>query len=184
MGTLGIPVRGIGRVPGLGRLASARRHQFHDVELNGWAKRACHALSIDETRCPFRASLWEYKPKPGQTVEQVWFPGTHGDIGGTGAEAQLSIAPYQWMAAQASALGLALDADDGLPSVRPRPSPGLLDGIWKWLPTCAREIGKDGTQWLHPTARDNFEQSPSYRPRNLAAYLESPGSRIYGEDGN
>ena len=184
VGALGIPVRGIGRVPGLGRLAAARRHQFHDVELNGWVKRACHALSIDERRCPFRASLWEYQPKPGQTVEQVWFPGTHGDIGGTGADAHLSRAPYQWMAERASALGLALDADDGLPPVRPQPSPGLLDGIWKWLPSCAREIGKDDTQWLHPTARDRFEQAPSYRPRNLAEYLGSPGSRIYGEDGN
>ena len=78
VGALGIPVRGIAQVPVLGRLAAARRHQFHDVELNRWVKRACHALSIDETRCPFRASLWEYQPKPGQTVEQVWFPGTHG----------------------------------------------------------------------------------------------------------
>ena len=47
---------------------------------------ALHALSIDEVRGPFRPTLWTL-PKgrvlpAHQHVEQVWFAGTHADIGG------------------------------------------------------------------------------------------------------
>ena len=52
------------------------------------------------------------------------------------------------------------------------------------MASCLREIGTDGTQWLHYTARDRFQQAPSYKPPNLEAYLGSPGVRLYGEDGN
>ena len=183
VGALGIPLRGIGSVPGLGRLTGARRHQFHDVELNRGVKHACHALAIDERRCPFRASLWENKPKPGQTVEQVWFPGTHSDIGGTSGDASLSHGPFQWMADRASALGLALDTANSSRPMRPHLSSGPRVGLWNRLASSVREIGKDGTQWVHPTARDRFEQALSYRPPNLKAYLTRPGSRVYGEDG-
>jgi hypothetical protein len=42
-------------------------------------------LSIDEPRGPFRPTLWTL-PKgrdlpAHQQVEQVWFPGTHADVG-------------------------------------------------------------------------------------------------------
>ena len=49
-------LRGLGNVPGLGRLTGTRRHQFHDVELNRGVKHACHALAIDERRCPFQGN--------------------------------------------------------------------------------------------------------------------------------
>ena len=68
VGALGIPLRRLGRL-------TASHHQFHDVELSGIVRHGCHALAIDEKRGPFRASLWEAKPKPGQIVEQVWFSG-------------------------------------------------------------------------------------------------------------
>ncbi len=184
VGSLGIPVRGIGRVPGLGWLAPARRHQFHDVELNRWVKHACHVLAIDERRCPFKASLWKNKPKPGQTVEQVWFAGTHGDVGGTGRDTSLADAPFQWMVDRASAHGLALDTESSGQPIHPHPSPGLLERLWDRLPSCAREINIDGTQWVHPTARDLFKREPSYKPPNLEAYLGCPGALVYGEDGD
>ena len=128
VGALGIPVRGIGNVPGLGRLTGSRRHQFHDVELNRGVRHACHALAIDERRCPFRASLWKDDPKDGQTVEQVWFPGTHSDIGGTSGDASLDQAPFQWMADSASALGLALDAEISSEEMGSHPSSGQREG--------------------------------------------------------
>ena len=40
------------------------------------------ALAIDERRTPFEPTLWMHKPKPGQTIEQVWFCGVHSDVGG------------------------------------------------------------------------------------------------------
>jgi len=45
-----------------------------------------HAIAIDEHRRPFEAAAWT-KPKfasygKERVVEQVWFPGTHSDVGG------------------------------------------------------------------------------------------------------
>ena len=103
VGALGIPTRGP-----LGRF-TARRHKFHDVELSGIVKHACHVLAIYERRGPFRASLWQAKPKLGQTVEQVWFSGVHSDVGAASGDPSLSDAPYQWIKARASSAGLALN---------------------------------------------------------------------------
>ncbi|WP_083533305.1 DUF2235 domain-containing protein [Bosea sp. WAO] len=49
-------------------------------------KVAVHLLSIDETRPVFRPVLWNKRSwAPGdfeQTVEQIWMPGVHTDVGG------------------------------------------------------------------------------------------------------
>ncbi len=175
VGALGVPLRRLGKL-------TARRHRFHDVELSGIVKNACHALAIEEKRGPFRASLWRAEVKLGQTVEQVWFPGVHGDIGGTEGDNSLDNAPLEWMKARASALGLALDATDAPRSTDPSPPAIGEQGFWDLLPSHLREIGGDATQAVHPTARDRFRTVESYKPRNLAEYLARPGARIYGED--
>lgn len=59
---------------------------FHDVDLGSITQCNLHALAIDEHREPFQATVWR-KPKfksfdPRMIVEQVWFPGAHGDLGG------------------------------------------------------------------------------------------------------
>ena len=177
VGALGIPLRRLGRL-------TAARHQFHDVELSRIVKHACHALAIDERRGPFRATLWEAKPKCGQIVEQVWFPGGHSDIGGGGGDHSLASAPFEWMKARASAAGLALDTASVRQSVRPSPPPRRSQGFWQLLLSHLRTIGEDATQSVHSTARDRFNTVATYKPKNLAEYLNGPGARIYGEDGN
>ncbi len=177
VGALGIPMLGL-------RKLTAGRHQFHDVELSGIVKHGCHALAIDEKRRPFRASLWGVKPKQGQTVEQVWFAGVHGDVGGFASDQSLPDSPFEWMKDRASASGLVLDASDARQAVGPRPSPGFLQGVWNLLPSHVREIGGDSTQSVHPTARDRFTEMASYAPKNLAEYLSRGEARIYGEDGS
>lgn len=57
-------------------------------------------------------------------------------------------------------------------------------GLWNLLPPYIRAIGGDTTQSVYPTARDLYDMSESYAPKNLAEYLNGPGARIYGEDGN
>jgi hypothetical protein len=58
--------------------------EFHDVELSRIAKRNLQALAIDEHREPFQAAVWRF-PKfsaINSVTEQVWFPGSHSDVGG------------------------------------------------------------------------------------------------------
>jgi uncharacterized protein (DUF2235 family) len=65
-----------------------------------------HAVSIDERRCAFRQNLWE--PQSGQDSKQVWFAGTHSDVGGgcsTGGSG-LSDLTLCWMLREARAAGL------------------------------------------------------------------------------
>ena len=77
--------------------------QFHDVELGPHIRHACHALAIHERRSKFRPSVWQ-KPvdRTNQTLEQVWFCGAHGDVGGGYAESDHSDVTLAWMIERAS----------------------------------------------------------------------------------
>lgn len=99
VGALGIPLEGF-------RRWNRARTEFHDVTLNPSVDFSLHALAIDETRMPFQAAVWrapKFRRYPDDAVEQVWFPGAHGDVGG-GCVDHLA-APWQ----RQSGHGLALD---------------------------------------------------------------------------
>jgi hypothetical protein len=103
-----------------------RMFKFHDMRLADSTDVALHALAIDEMRGPFRPSLWSM-PK-GQTlpehqhVEQVWFPGSHCDVGGGFRETALSDVALLWMAERVTATtGLVFDKDVLAGLVRPDP---------------------------------------------------------------
>jgi uncharacterized protein (DUF2235 family) len=55
---------------------------FLDTNLHPDVQNAYHAVSIDERRSEFPATLWTSQ-SPGQTVEQVYFAGVHSDVGGS-----------------------------------------------------------------------------------------------------
>jgi len=69
------------------------------------------AVSIDERRCYFRNNLWG-APFDGQDIKQVWFAGTHSDVGGSYAynECGFSQISLEWMLCEAARAGLLLDA--------------------------------------------------------------------------
>lgn len=92
------------------------RYGFLDTGLHPCIKNAYHALAIDEHRAQFPATLWTSQPAPGQTIEQVWFAGCHGDVGGGtpmagGADGgtRLCDITLAWMIGKAQALGLTFD---------------------------------------------------------------------------
>ena len=89
---------------------------FLDTSLHPDIKNAYHCLALDEKRAQFPATLWTSTPVAGQTVEQVWFSGCHGDVGGGTAQAggvdagtRLCDITLGWMVAKAQALGLTMD---------------------------------------------------------------------------
>ena len=77
VGALGIPLSYF-------RVANRDKYEFHNVELSSITDQNLHALAIDEMREPFEATVWRRSQfKQFNTVtEQVWFPGTHADVGG------------------------------------------------------------------------------------------------------
>ncbi len=104
----------------------SRSVSFHDLTLHDTVDVALHALSIDEKRGTFRPSLWTLpegeSPPPHQRVEQVWFAGTHADVGGGWRETGLADVALIWMAKRASeTTGLAIDWEALNASARPDP---------------------------------------------------------------
>jgi uncharacterized protein (DUF2235 family) len=85
------------------------RYSFLDTALHPCVKNAYHAVSIDERRREFPATLWSGTPAPGQTIEQVYFTGVHCDVGGGYPETGLSDITLAWMMSKAQALGVDFD---------------------------------------------------------------------------
>jgi uncharacterized protein (DUF2235 family) len=97
-----------------------RKYRFHDLALSRTVEWARHAMAIDETRNAFEPAPWtqesliainrmhrEYR------VEQDWFPGDHGSVGGGIAERKLSDCALLWVAEGAARAGLKLDDHGG-----------------------------------------------------------------------
>lgn len=73
-------------------------------------KHARQALAIDERRYDFRPEIWQGAAE-GQTLEQRWFAGAHGNVGGSYGDDGLANCALQWIAGEAEALGLTVDRD-------------------------------------------------------------------------
>jgi uncharacterized protein (DUF2235 family) len=104
----------------------SRKFDDHDTRLHDTIDVALHALSIDEARSPFRPSLFTYpgdmRPPSHQHIEQVWFAGTHADIGGGWPETDLSDIALLWMAERIQATtDLEIDIDKLMRQCKPDP---------------------------------------------------------------
>jgi uncharacterized protein (DUF2235 family) len=151
-----------------------RKYQFHDTKLSAIIQRAFHAMAIDERRKSFVVTHMEKSDKnPGQTIREVWFPGTHGCVGGgTSVNRGLSDGGLQWMMEQVSGSGLNLAFDpsrveDGI-VLNP-----LIDfdtdmGIFQLAGVLDRPI-EDGIEALHRSVEKRWSERKDYRPKNLKA---------------
>jgi uncharacterized protein (DUF2235 family) len=137
-------------------------HPYHSHTLGQHVQVARHALALDETRTAYRPVLWKTpNVRDGQDVEQQWFRGSHGDIGGH-LSGRLSARPrgnvsLVWMLSEAEANGLHLpDAwRDRFPTNADAPSVGTLAGFSKLLwARKRRSVGRDPSESLHESARD------------------------------
>ena len=188
VGALGVPVRGL-------RWITKNDYEFHDVELSSAVRNAFQALAIDERRAPFEPARWAFEPKPGQKIEQVWFPGVHSDIGGGYAESGLSDITLKWMRDKAESCGLAMDPSaEATYPIAPNPledTHNSKKGLYRVTPGSDRVLcmkakereqpkqslraNVDPTQHLHPSVLERWDQDPHYRPDNLLAYFKTIG---------
>ena len=173
VGSLGIPFSLMGLLDG--------KDEFYDTKMGSNLRIARHALAIDEKRPDFEPTLWA--PKEGVDLQQVWFAGTHSDVGGsyppdktTGTVA--SDTPLAWMLAEARKAGLKLE---------PHISQRLTDGSAAPLHESRRHVFRLRKS-LHrplvdnrfPTAIHNsvkirYQQNPDYRPPQLTKLIDAVG---------
>lgn len=147
------------RLPILWRLNDAR-HGFHNDQLGPSIQHGFHALAYHERRMAYAPVLWTCPPGWSGHVEQVWFKGVHGDIGGQlrGFEAARPLAniPLVWMLGRAEAVGLPLPEgwQARFPQDAHAPSSGNWRGwgklFWHRRP---RRVGEDPSERLHETLR-------------------------------
>lgn len=167
VGALGVPVSGL-------RSRTSRRYSFHDTSLSPDIPYAYHALAIDEYRGPFRPTLWKTsQAAENQTVEQVWFAGTHTNIGGGSQDIGLEGVTFMWMKEKAQAAGLAINEAYVNSQVRPNPQGRQRrsrTGIYRLLPTHMRDIGSTdpANESVHESVLARHERmGRRYSPYNL-----------------
>ncbi|MDF1717451.1 MAG: DUF2235 domain-containing protein [Antarcticimicrobium sp.] len=160
------------RLPFLWKWSEAQ-HSFHSHTLGKSICNGFHALALDETREVFAPELWTCPPDWNGRVEQVWFRGAHGDVGGQlgGYEVARPLANISlvWMLDRAETCGLPLPRgwrarfhiDPDAPSV----------GTWRgwgkmFLLRRRRVVGRDPSERLHDSVRT---QIPGVSPPGTSA---------------
>ena len=154
---------------------SEKRHAFHNHDLSHNVKAGYHALALDETRDAYAPVMWSTKPGYAGRVEQLWFPGTHGDIGGQlgGYEVARPLAniPLVWILERAQMHGLPLPEDwtKRFPQDVHAPSLGTFRGYGKWfISRRARVSLRDPSERLHDSVA--LRASVRQAPRSLGRF--------------
>lgn len=137
-------------------MLSREAHAFHNHHLGTSIRHGFHALALNETRLAFAPVLWDCPPGWEGNIEQVWFRGAHGDIGGQigdfAAARPLANIPLVWMLERAEAVGLALPA--GWHARFPCDPNAPMVGTWRswgkaFLFRRPRIVGADRSERLH-----------------------------------
>lgn len=146
---------------------SVPHHDFHNHALGQSVKRGYHALARHETRLAYDPVMWETDPDWHGELEQMWFRGTHGDVGGMlgGFEEARPLAniPMVWILEKAEAAGLPMP--DGwrrrFPQDPSAPSSGTFRGVGRLLiARRARRVGLDSSERVHPSVAVTPETTP------------------------
>ena len=157
---------------------SEHLHAFHNHELREKKKNGFHALALNESRVAYSPVLWASHEGFEGRVEQVWFPGSHGDIGGQlgGYEAARPLAniPFVWLLTRAEECGLPLPEGwkTRFPQDARAPSVGNWRGFGKIFMTRRKRIvGTDPSERLHESVE---ERTRDPAKNNLLQTLRRP----------
>ena len=138
------------------------KHQFHNDQISKSVGHGFHALALDETRLAYKPVLWTAPVNWQGTLEQRWFRGNHGDIGGqiSGFPMSRPLAniPFVWIMDRLEDAGLQLKPDwrDEYPQDISAPSTASW---WKeklfTLSRAQREIGSNPSELIHGSVANN-----------------------------
>ncbi|SLN28497.1 hypothetical protein ROA7023_00974 [Roseisalinus antarcticus] len=148
------------RLPGLVRRAEVK-HSFHNHALGPSVRQGFHALALDETRDAYKPVMWQRPAGWSGVMEQVWFRGAHGDVGGQLGDdlfaRPLANIPLVWMLERLEACGVPLPDGwkDRFPCDVDAPSVGTWRGWSKIMISRHRRIvGRCPSERLHETVTD------------------------------
>ncbi|MBO6556122.1 MAG: DUF2235 domain-containing protein [Pseudomonadales bacterium] len=172
VGALGIPISLMGMFDG--------NDEFYDNRMGSNVSIARHALAIDERREDFAPTIWQ--PKPGVDLKQIWFAGSHADVGGSYEPDDdgkaIADVPLQWMLDEASSAGL---------EVEHHLKTSLTDGTLAQMHESRRKLyrfrGKLDRDLVypetpirfHPSVKQRYESNPEYRPPKLKKLVDDTG---------
>lgn len=203
VGALGIPAY----LGWLSLLDPLHLYDFHDVRLNPHIKHGRHAVAMDERRRPFTPTLWSEPYGPRQVVKQVWFAGSHMDVGGGHTQRGLSDCALRWMIDEArEAVGIGFykstvedqikpdprdvlhDDDRGVvgvlePLVDPQLKP-VLEILMQPRPRAVPKIDPDTpSPVIHPSVYERYRNPPitsgPYRPTQVLAPGQSRTVEVF-----
>ncbi len=144
-------------VPILWRFVS-KPFEFRDHYLGRHVDAGFHALALHETRAAFRPELWASRDDDDQILQQVWFAGAHGDIGGNIGRFQqcrpLANIPLVWMIERAQDMGLLLPPDwrQAMICDVNAPMVGTWRGFGLWfISRRRRDTLRERSESLHPS---------------------------------
>jgi len=208
--TVGVPLGNFARF-------SKNALRFHNPRISTIYENVFHALAIDEHRKPFRPILFHFfykrdasqadydknKKKYGDRIEQRWFSGSHGDVGG-GDNIPVSNAPYAWLLGHAQSLGLGVNGT--MPDTSPvhtqplnNPFNKFVFGLYKIFrlgKRYYRTIGAASTpvknngmietlsETIDASVLKRRKNDPEYRPKNLEIWAAEAGVNLDNEAGD
>jgi Uncharacterized alpha/beta hydrolase domain (DUF2235) len=136
-------------------------------------RRACHALSLDDERTTFRPILWDERTEQpsrrevgeqryvySERVSQVWFAGSHANVGGGYPDDSLAHVSLSWILEEARRCGLKLketpeaDPDALVHAHSERDKDGRIydsrggwRGYYRYGPRKLSELCREKTRW-------------------------------------
>ncbi len=150
-------------------------HAFHSHTLGRNVAHGFHALAIDETRAAYSPVMWTCPVGWVGHVEQVWFRGSHGDIGGQigtlHRSRPLANIPLVWMLERLETCGLALPDRwrDRFPCDVNAPSIGKWRGWSKlFLLRRKRIVGLDPSEKVHDLVTQKAPRAAWIKARRSA----------------
>lgn len=112
-------------------MGSPNDYRFRDLKLDPRIPTARHAIAMDERRTAFTPAPWDTQKDESrqdiqahQDIQQVYFPGSHMDVGGGNPETGLSDGALQWMIDEAEATGVGFEPPV-LSQIHPNPEDAL-----------------------------------------------------------
>jgi len=168
------------RLPVMWRF-SQRSHRFHDASLGPLIRHGFHALAMQEARTAYAPILWQNTADFPGVVQQVWFRGTHGDIGGQissfVAARPLANIPLVWMVERLEGCGIKLPENwqDQFVQDVTAPSVGSWRGWAKvFMSRKKRTIGADPSESIHASVSQTGQGADKPSRRLFPALRRGP----------